>query len=91
MAQKSSGHKWTADQCKAIDEADAILEKALGEARTKLSAIDGVDELGFSRCLRCSCVFFVPRSPDIIPGADAPAFACMRDGCRHPFTSHKFF
>lgn len=91
MAKKPGGHQWTADQSKTIDEADALLERALGEAQAKLSAIGGVDELGFSRCLRCSCEFFVPRSPDIIPGAEAPAMACMRVGCRHLFTSHKFF
>jgi hypothetical protein len=89
MAKRVRARKLTARQTKAIDEADAILGRALGKAQAKLAGLG--DELEFSRCLRCSCEFFVPRSPDIIPGADAPAMACMRVGCRHLFTSHKFF
>ena len=91
MAQEQGGHNWVADQREVLDEAEAILAQAFDEARAKLSTIREVDELGFSRCLRCSCEFFVSRNPDTIPGAEAPLMACMRIGCRHLFASHKFF
>lgn len=87
--EKLGLRNWESDQRKIIDDVDAILDKAVKEASAKLSSVSGFDELGFASCLECSCEFFVPRSPDIIPGAEAPGFACMRTGCRHTFLKHK--
>ncbi len=82
---------WSADQNKALDEAEALLVEAFAQARDKLLKAGVDDEVAFSSCLRCSCEFFVPRSPDIIPGGEAPFLGCMRLGCRHLFTSHRVF
>lgn len=82
---------WSADQEKALDETEAILLQAFDKAREKLLAAGVRDDTELSSCLRCSCEFFVPRSPDIIPGGEAPAFGCMRLGCRHLVTSHRIF
>ena len=80
---------WTADQSKAVAEVEAILNRAFEDARGTLARARVGDVLEQESCLRCSCEFFLHRNPDIIPGADAPALACMR--CRHLYTSHRIF
>lgn len=80
---------WSADQNRAVDEAEAILNRAFDEARATLARAGVDDVIEPASCLRCSCEFFVPRGPDIIPGAEAPRLACMRIGCRHLYTSHR--
>lgn len=82
---------WTADQSKVLDDAEAILDRAFNEAAAVLASGGLGDDIEPSSCLRCSCEFFVPRGPDIIPGAEAPRLACMRIGCRHLYTSHRIF
>jgi hypothetical protein len=39
MAQEQRSYNWTGDQIKILDEAEAILERALDEARSKMSTI----------------------------------------------------
>ena len=87
MAHELTPRELTAEQAAALDEADALLVRALGEARAKISDLHGGDALG-GRCLRCSCEYFIPRHPDVTPGAEAPFLGCMRIGCRHLLTSH---
>ena len=80
---------WTADQRKAVSEVEGILSRAFEEARATLARARIGDPLEQESCLRCTCESFVHRHPDIIPGADAPAFACMN--CKHLYTSHRIF
>ena len=84
-----SERSWTPDQSKAIEKVEAILNQAFDEAREALGRARVSDVLEQESCLRCSCEFFLHRNPDIIPGADAPRFACMR--CKHLYTSHRIF
>lgn len=92
MAEELSRRNWTADQIKALDEADAIMNRAFDEARAELVPRGLIDDLEFARCLRCSCEFFLLQNPEgLVPGSEAPPLACMRLGCRHLVTSHNIF
>jgi len=87
MVDKLSPRELTAEEIAALDEADALLIRAFDEARAKVSDLHGGDKLG-GRCIRCSCEYFIPRNPDVIPGSEAPYLGCMRLGCGDLLTSH---
>lgn len=89
MVDKLSPGELTAEEIAVFDEADALLIRAFGEARAKVSDFQGGNKIG-GRCVRCpnSCDYFIPENPDVISGSEAPYLGCMRIGCGHLLTSH---
>jgi hypothetical protein len=71
--------KLTDDQLKALDDAAAVVSKAMKDAHAKLSPV-GLKEPtnGSFQCLRCDCEHFV-RGPNMI---------CKRSTCGHHFVAH---
>jgi hypothetical protein len=89
MGSEQRDPSWTTEQLRVLDEVEATLKRAFDEARRRLSAVGVARDSGDFGCLRCSCEFFLARSPEgLEPGAEFPGGGCMRIGCGHLFTSH---
>jgi hypothetical protein len=89
VGSEERDRSWTTEQLRVLDEVEATLKRAFGEARRRLSAVGVARDSGDFGCLRCSCEFYLARSPEgLEPGADFPGGGCMRIGCTHLITSH---
>ena len=95
MAEGKGGYRsLTADEVKALDEADDILSRAFNEARDKSAVLrDASDHVpeGTLRCFRCSCEEFVSRPNPGSGSTRPPSHICQRSTCRHSFFSHDVF
>ncbi|WP_157172019.1 hypothetical protein [Nocardia higoensis] len=79
-----SGKTLTRAQREALDARDAVLDRALGEARAIPVPDVDIDEEGDFSCRRCGCEGY--RQPG--PTAARP-FNCADTSCGHGFFSHR--
>jgi hypothetical protein len=75
----SVGKTLSAETLKLLDQADAILAKALDEVRAKLR--NAPDDLPNGFCSRCDCESFVL-------GPGGTGWKCRQAGCGHSMIFH---